>query len=270
MRKSTWTPLALALLLLLFATNALAGGIAPVGKEAGTDAQGNVIRLARVNGVDIAYKLMGQGEPLVLIPGLNMTMDQWPQSVLNTLGQRRQLILLDNRGMGHSTADATPFSYRLLASDVVGLLDALGVKKADVLGFSMGSTITQQLLLSAPERFGKAIIHATTTDGTAVAKNLSARPFTNPVVLRQLAMSGEWKTPMDRLPAISNQVLLLVGTADPVVGADGSKAIAAAIPGAWLVQFKNASHGLMLEAPEGFAKVVATFLDVDAVVAPRK
>lgn len=269
MRKSPWAVLPL-LLLLVFASGALAGGIAPVGKEVGTDAQGNVIRLARVNGVDIAYKLLGAGEPLVLIPGLNMTMDRWPQSVLETLGARRQLILLDNRGMGRSTADATPFSYRLLASDVVGLLDALGVKKADVLGFSMGSTITQQLLLSYPDRFGKAIIHATTTDGGPVAKGLSARAFTDPIVLRQLAMSADWKTPMDRLPAISNQVLLLVGTADPVVGADSSKAIAAAIPGAWLVQFKNASHGLILEAPDGFAKVVATFLDVDATVAPRK
>lgn len=270
MKKAPWTVLPLLLLLLVCATGAPAQDIQPVGKVVGRDAQGNAIHQARVNGIDMGYKLMGTGEPLVLIPGLNMTMDRWPQAVLEAFGKKRQLIVLDNRGMGHSTADATPFSYQLFATDVLGLMDALGVQKADVLGFSMGSTITQQLLLSHPERFGKAIIHATTTDGGAVAMGLRQRGFTDPVALRQLETSATWKTPLDKLSAIPNQVLLLVGTADPVVGSDSSKVIAAAIPGAWLVQFKNASHGLILEAPEAFTKVVLTFLDVDATVKPRK
>jgi len=269
MKKSPWALLPLLLLLLVCASGALAQDIQPVGKAVGKDAQGNVIRQARVGGIDMGYKLMGNGEPLVLIPGLGMTMDRWPQAVLEAFGKKRQLIVLDNRGMGHSTADGTPFSYPLFAADVIGLMDALGVKRADVLGFSMGSTITQQLLLSHPDRFNKAIIHATTTDGGPVADGLRKRTYTDPIILRQLAASATWKTPLDKLPAIPNQTLLLVGTADPVVGSESSKVIASAIPGAWLVQIKNASHGLILEAPEQFTKIVLTFLDVDATVKPR-
>jgi len=247
-----------------------AAEIRPVGAVIGTDKAGVEIRRVRVAGADIGYKLLGQGEPLVLICGLNMTMDRWPQEVPAALGQKRQLILFDNRGMGSSTADATPFSYPLFAADVLGLMDALGVQSADVLGFSMGSTITQQLVLNHPERVKKAIIHATTIDGAPVAKGLSQRGLTDPIVLRQLEASAAWKTPLDKLPGVTNQVLLLVGTADPVVGAESSKVIAAAIPGAWLVQIKNATHGLILEAPEAFTKIVLNFLDVDATVPPRK
>jgi len=264
--KHTLRLLTLLLLALSFSlASAQAADIVPVGQVVGRDGQGALIRQAPVNGVQLGYKLMGTGQPLVLIPGLGGTMDQWPGRVLEVLAKTYQLILVDNRGMGFSTANAESFSYGLYAADVVGLLDALGVKKAHVLGFSMGSTIAQQLLVDAPGRIGKAVLLSTTTDGGFVAAALKGRTFDNPVVLRQLEATARWRSPLDKLSAVPNQTLLLVGTADNVVGTESSKTLAATIPGAWLVQFRNATHGLVLEMPNEFLRLVLTFLDTGEV-----
>jgi len=250
----------------LGASAAIAGDIRPVGTAIGSDKQGNAIYQVPANGIKIGYKLIGAGAPLVMIAGLNNTMDLWPQAVIDTLAKHYQLVLLDNRGMGFTTSDDAAFTYKLFADDVIGLLDALKIEKTDVLGFSMGSTITQELLLEYPQRFNKAVIYATSTDGSSVAAALQGRTFSNPTVLHQLEATTQWKTPLDRLPLITNQVMLMVGTADTVVGVEGTKALAAAIPGAKLVQFKNATHGLVIEAPSRFAKIVLTFLDMDETV----
>jgi len=86
------------------------------------------------------------------------------------------------------------------------------------------------------------------------------------VVLRQLEATTHWQTALDKLPLIANQVLLLVGTADTVVGIESSKTIAAAIPGAWLAQFKNGTHHLIYEAPAEFFRLVLTFLEMNETV----
>lgn len=113
----------------------------------------------------------------------------------------------------------------------------------------MGSTITQELLLEYPKRLNKAIIYATTTDGNNVVKALKSKTPDDPIVLWQIEATTHRKTPLDKLPIITNQVMLVVGTSDTVVGVESSKTIASVIPGAWLVQFKNATHHLIFEAP---------------------
>jgi pimeloyl-ACP methyl ester carboxylesterase len=255
-----------AVALLIGAGGACADPIAPVGKPIGQDPQGRAIYQVDANGISIGYKLVGAGAPLVMIMGLGGTAENWPPQVVEALAKNHQLIVMDNRGMGHSTANDTTFSYPLFAADVIGLLDALGVKQSYVLGYSMGSTITQQLLLQYPDRFSKALIHATSTDGSNVAKALHGRVPPDPIVARQVEATTHWKTPLDQLPAIPNQVMLVVGTADDVVGAESSKILASAIPGAWLVQFKGATHHLMYETPTGFSAAALTFFDTDETV----
>ena len=267
-------------LLLLLVLNMPAAGaqpIKPLGEKIGLDRQGTTIYQVPANGVKIGYKLIGSGEPLVMIAGLANTMDVWPIEVIETLAKRFQLIIPDNRGMGHSTANNATFTYKLFADDVIGLLDALGVEKTNVIGFSMGSTITQQLLLAYPQRFNKAVIYATSTDGSKVADALRGKApkdpdvmrKINPTILRQIEATTHWKTPLDKMFLVTNQVMFLVGTSDTVVGVEGSKALAAAIPGAWLVQFKNGTHGVMGETPREFARIVLTFLDMNETVDPK-
>jgi pimeloyl-ACP methyl ester carboxylesterase len=262
MKKSACLFFSLLMVLAIGVSGATAQGIQPSGKKIGLDKQGNAIYQVQANGIKIGYKLIGSGEPLVMIPGCSATMDYWPREVIAALSKKYQLILLDNRGMGYTTANDVKFTYKLFADDVIGLLDALGVKKANVLGHSMGSGITQELLLEYPLRFNKAIICATSTDGSKVL----IKAFDDPIVLRQIEASTHWKTPLNKLPLIANQVMLVVGTSDTVVGIESSKTLASAIPGAWLVQFKNATHNLIFEAPTEFAKIVITFLDINETV----
>ena len=245
---------------------AMAQQIRPSGKLIGRDTQGHPVYQVRVNGIDIGYKLVGAGPPLVMIMGLGGTVEHWPRPVVAALSRKYQLIMPDNRGMGRTSADDATFTYKLFADDVVGLLDALGVKKAHVLGYSMGSTITQELLLEYPQRVNKAIVHATSTDGSNVAAVLAGKKIDDPIVRRQVEATTHWRTPLERMRGVSNQVMFVVGTSDPVVGADSSKTLAAAVPGAWLVQFKNGTHGLMHEAPAQFARIVLTFLAIDETV----
>jgi pimeloyl-ACP methyl ester carboxylesterase len=269
MKKTTYLLFSLFIVLVIYVSNAMGQGIQPAGKKIALDKQGRIIYQIPVNGIEIGYKLIGSGEPLVMIMGLGGTMDHWPQEVIEALSKKYQLIIMDNRGMGYTTANDVTFTYKLFADDVIGLLNVLGVKKANVLGYSMGSTITQELLLEYPERFNKAIIYATSTDGRNVAAAIKGKgmpPDVPPTVLRQIEATTHWKTPLDKLPSIANQVMLIVGTSDTVVGTDSSKTIASAIPGAWLVQFKKATHQLIFEAPAEFAKVVLTFLDIDETV----
>ena len=266
MKKAVYLLISLLIVLVIYVSSAMAQGIQPSGKKIGLDEQGKIIYQVQVNGIEIGYKLIGSGEPLVLIMGLGGTMDHWPREVIEALSKKYQLIILDNRGMGYTTANDETFTVKLFADDVIGLLTVLGVKKAHVLGFSMGSAITQKLLLEHPQRFDKAVIYATSIDGSNVTKVLKGKTPDDPIILRQIDATTHWKTPLDKLPSIPNQVMLIVGTSDTVVGVESSKSIASSIPGAWLVQFKKATHHLMFEAPTEFAKIVLTFLDINETV----
>jgi pimeloyl-ACP methyl ester carboxylesterase len=258
--------LSLLFVLIIHVSSAMAQGIQPSGKMIGSDKQGNAIYQVQANGIKIGYKLIGSGEPLVMIPGLSAIMDRWPQELIEALSKKYQLIMLDNRGMGYTTANDATFSAKLFAEDVISLLDTLGVKQANILGHSMGSMITQELLLVYPQRFNKAILSATATDGGPVVQGMIGKVPDEPIIRRQMKAAGVWKTPMDKLPKITNQVMFIVGTSDTVVGIDSSKKLASAIPGAWLVQIKEGTHSLMFEAPTEYARIVFTFLDMNETV----
>lgn len=262
MRRISCLFFSILIVLAIGVSGAAARNIQPSGKKIGLDKQGNAVYQVPANGIKIGYKLIGSGEPLVMIMGTGGTMDHWPREVIEALSKKYQLILPDNRGMGYSTANDVTFTYKLYADDVIGLLDALGLKKANVLGYSMGSKITQELLLEYPQRLNKAVIYATSIDGSTVPKIA----FDDPIILRQMEATRHWKTPLDKLPLITNQVMLIVGTADDVARVESSKMLASAIPGAWLVQFKKGTHLLIFEAPTEFARIVLTFLDINETV----
>ena len=108
------------------------------------------IKKVHVGDIDIAYKTFGKGEPILLITGLGGTMDGWEPSTLRNLPSNHTLIIFDNRGVGNTTTGTRPFSIQQFANDTVGLLDALKIRKADVLGYSMGSFVAQQLTVTHP------------------------------------------------------------------------------------------------------------------------
>ena len=97
----------------------------------------------RVGDIDITYKTFGKGDAILLISGSGNVMDVWPSSMLQELSSNHTVIIFDNRGVGNTTSGTRPFSIQQFANDTVGLLDALKIQKADVLGFSMASFIAQ-------------------------------------------------------------------------------------------------------------------------------
>jgi pimeloyl-ACP methyl ester carboxylesterase len=103
----------------------------------------------RIGDIDVAYKIFGNGDPILLISGSGNVMDSWPTTFLQDLSLNHTVLIFDNRGVGNTTAGTRPFSISQFANDTIGLLDALN--RTDILGFSMASFIAQQLTLTYPE-----------------------------------------------------------------------------------------------------------------------
>jgi acetyl esterase len=93
----------------------------------------------QVGDINIAYKRFGQGKPILFISGTSQTKDAWePTLLLELAATNHTVIVFDNRGMGETTVGTKPFSIEQFANDTAGLLDALNIEKADVLGASLG------------------------------------------------------------------------------------------------------------------------------------
>jgi len=110
MKKVTVLFVSLFMILAIGAYSAAAQQILPTGEKIGLDKEGNAIYQINSYGIKIGYKLISSGEPLVMIVGLGNTMDLWPKEVIDALSKEYQLILLDNRGMGHTTANDATFT----------------------------------------------------------------------------------------------------------------------------------------------------------------
>jgi len=123
------------------------------------------LRKAQVDDVKIAYKTFGRGEPLLLIMGFSGTMDMWPPRFLAGLAPHYKVIVYDSRGIGESGASDKKFSIELFADDASALLDALGIEKAHVMGWSMGTNVAQELVLRHPDKVNKLILYAADCGG---------------------------------------------------------------------------------------------------------
>lgn len=118
-----------------------------------------------VGDIDIAYKMFGNGKPVLLINGFSAPLDFWDPILLANLASNHTVIVFDNRGIGNTTSGIKKFSISQFANDTAGLLDALNVSKADVIGWSMGGMIAQELTLMHPEKVDKLVVHASSCGG---------------------------------------------------------------------------------------------------------
>lgn len=151
---------------------------------------------ARTNGIELAYAEQGAGEPLLLISGIGYDRWQW-RRMLPGLAARHRVITPDNRGVGASDRPPGPYSADLLADDLLGLLDALGLPRAHVLGHSMGGFVAQAMALQHPERVDRLILASThfggpnalpvTPEALAILTDTECDPATR--ALRGLAVS---------------------------------------------------------------------------------
>ena len=114
-----------------------------------------------VDGQPIAFEIRGQGVPIVLVAGTGYPGATWPPGFLDPLARRHRVVVFDHRGTGATPASAERLSTRVLAHDALGLMDALGLEAAHVLGHSMGGRVAQWMALDRPERVRSLVLAAT-------------------------------------------------------------------------------------------------------------
>ena len=121
-----------------------------------------------VEGIGLDYEASGEGVPLLLIMGLGANLDWWDPRLLQGLSRDFRTIRFDNRGTGRSDDSEEEYTMRRLADDAAGLLDALGIDRAHVLGISMGGMIAQELALAHPEKIERLVLASTHCGGSHV------------------------------------------------------------------------------------------------------
>ena len=112
---------------------------------------------AETNGQKLYYEIHGEGEPLLLIMGLGSDSTGWLLQLAD-FAEHFKVITFDNRDVGRSSEAAGPYTLAEMAADTAGLMDALAIERAHVLGGSMGGAIAQELVLNYPEKMNKLIL----------------------------------------------------------------------------------------------------------------
>jgi len=115
--------------------------------------------LARLADVEIHYETVGAGPPLLLVSGLGGNASYWKPN-LDALAAHHTVITHDHRGTGGSTRFDGAYSVELLAQDMLGLMDVLGIDSAAIIGHSTGGAIGQILAAEAPARVGRLMLYA--------------------------------------------------------------------------------------------------------------
>ncbi len=124
------------------------------------------VRHAKVHGGQIAYYERGSGPPLVMLIGTGSTMAEWDPALLHLLAPHHRLVMLDYPGVGGSGPWRAPRSFAGLADEVARFMAAIRLDRADVLGWSMGGFVAQQLAIRHPGRVHRLVLAGTNPGGS--------------------------------------------------------------------------------------------------------
>ena len=117
------------------------------------------------NGIEYAYRDLGQGDvPLVLLQHFRGNLDNWDPALIDDLAAERRVVTFNNRGVG-STSGTTPNTIEAMARDAIAFLDALGVETVDLLGFSIGSFVAQEIALIRPDLLRRVVLASAAPQG---------------------------------------------------------------------------------------------------------
>lgn len=242
----------------------------------------DTIGTAPVNGIDMHYAVYGSGPAVLLIHGGLGYSEVWGAQVAD-LSKDHTVIVADSRGHGRSTRTADPYSYDLMSSDYLALLDYLKIEKTAIVGWSDGGIIGLDIAMHHPERLTKLFAQAANSkvDGVIptvmenktfaayiekageVYKTISPTPTEYDAFVTQI--SGMWASQPnwsdDDLKKITTPTAIVLGDHDEAVSREHTDYLAKTIPGAKLIILKDASHFAMLQDPEGYNKAVRDFID---------
>ena len=144
-------------------------------------------QLVRVGPESYAYRQFGRGPglPLLFLQHFTGTLDNWDPAVTDALAAGREVILFDNAGTGRSTG-TVPETVAGMAQHALAFLDGLGLERCDVLGFSLGGMVAQQMALERPSAFRRILLVGTAPRGGEDIMHLDkpslARHFSDPTL----------------------------------------------------------------------------------------
>jgi pimeloyl-ACP methyl ester carboxylesterase len=238
---------------------------------------------AKVNGVEIYYAIYGSGEPLILLHGGLGNTDYWGGQIAE-FSAKYKVINIASRGHGRSTRDNQAYSYHLMASDVLAVMDSLSIKKASIVGWSDGGIIGLDIAINNPDRlvklfaFGanfnpsglKPTLDTDATFGAYIERTaadyakLSKTPKQFDAFVSQISemWAKEPNFTPEQLKSIRVPVAVADGEYDEAITLDHTKEMAALIPGSTLIIMPNLSHFAMWQDPKAFNTAVLKYLDM--------
>jgi pimeloyl-ACP methyl ester carboxylesterase len=232
-------------------------------------------------GARIWYSTYGSGAPVILLHGGLGHSGNWGYQVPALVMSGYRAVLIDSRGHGRSTRDTRPFSYELMASDVLAVMDALHLEKPCLVGWSDGACTALILAAKAPSRIAGVFFFACNMDPTGVrpiepsptlnrcfarhAKDyalLSATPehFKDFVEDVSLMQRTEPNYSAHDLAKISVPVAIVQSEHEEFIKREHAEYLAQAIPGAEFVVLKAVSHFAPLQRPEQFNTAMLAFV----------
>ena len=144
--------------------------MASTREQATTDAPAKYIdastqRVTAENAIEYAYRDLGESEvPLVLLQHFRGNLDNWDPALVDALGAERRVVAFDNVGVA-ATSGRTPSTIEAMAHDAIAFVDALGLERIDLLGFSIGSFVAQESALIRPDLLRRLVLASAAPQG---------------------------------------------------------------------------------------------------------
>ena len=233
------------------------------------------------DGARILYASFGSGAPVILLHGGLGHSGNWGYQVPALVEGGYRAVTIDSRGHGRSTRDDQPYSYELMASDVLAVMDTLQIEKAGFIGWSDGACTALVLASKAPQRADGVFFFACNMDPSGT-KEFKFTPVIGRCLDRHVKDYAQLSDTPDRFDAFSEAVGLMQKTQpnfsaddlarirvpvaivhsenDEFIKRDHSDYLARSIPGAEFVLLQGVSHFAPLQRPEQFTIAMLEFL----------
>jgi pimeloyl-ACP methyl ester carboxylesterase len=233
-------------------------------------------------GAKIWYATYGSGSPVILLHGGFGHSGNWSYQLPDLLAASHRIILIDSRGHGRSTRDARPYTYELMASDVLAVMDALHLERAALVGWSDGACIALILADQTPSRIAGVFFFGCNMDPSGLKQINERNPLLHRCLGRhamdyaqlsptpdqfnefahavRIMMSTQPNYTAHDLAQISVPVQIVQAEHDEFIKHEHAEYLARNIPNAKLAILKGVSHFAPLQRPHQFNTAILTFI----------